>query len=175
MRISEPFVKVSLALWLVDRGATQVRVSIDGAEIHPDQVRRILQSRRYSHQTVRRSRVKWTGEFVRDEARITVVSRPGVDVTAVFPNGSKFIAECKGEPSQSGVEAGAELTSLYNALGQLVRHSGEITSAVKELGLVAADTERMRKLTRELRQNPAVAALHISILLVNAEGRVTPI
>jgi hypothetical protein len=175
MRISEPFVKASLALWLVDRGATQVRISVDGAEIQPDQVRRVFRSSGYSHQAAQRSCVKWTGEFVRDAVRITVVSRPGVDVIADLPDGTKFLAECKGEPSRSGVEAGADLTSLYNALGQLIRHSGEMSPADKELCLVAADTERMRKITRELRKNPAVAALQISILLVNAEGHVATV
>jgi hypothetical protein len=35
MRITEPFVKVTYALWLVSKGANNVRVSVDGAETSP--------------------------------------------------------------------------------------------------------------------------------------------
>jgi len=46
-RIVEPFVKVSYALWIVNKGAVSVNISVDGAETNPEQVAEILMSKGY--------------------------------------------------------------------------------------------------------------------------------
>jgi len=35
MRVTEPFVKISYVLWLVTKGANNIRVSVDSAEPEP--------------------------------------------------------------------------------------------------------------------------------------------
>lgn len=174
-RIDEPSIKAWLALWLVDKGATDVRISVDGAEVQPDRVRQIFETRGYSHEVQAKSRAGWTGTYTRGEIRITVVSRPGADVVATLPNDGTFMAECKGEPTLIGVRSGGDLTSLYNALGQLIRHAGQINPPPVEKAIVLPDTLRLRRIAKDLAQNPDVKSRGISILLVSAEGKVTEV
>jgi len=117
MRITEPFIKTHLALWLVSRGARNITLSVDGAEPSPEIVADVLKGHGYSHQPAPRSIAKWTGEYVASSARIVVVSRPGFDVDATFRDGRRCVAECKGEPTPSGVKAGLDLTAFYTGLG----------------------------------------------------------
>lgn len=172
-RINEPFIKARLALWLVERGVTAIRVSIDGAEVRPEQFKQILEVAGYSHIAASKSRVNWTGTYTRGGTQITVVSRPGLDLHASFPNGFQFIAECKGEPTPSGIQSGADLDGLYKAFGQLTRYAGEVAHPPDEKALVMADTIRMRVLAQSFKQNPAVKAWGVSILLVNVSGEIS--
>ena len=103
MRIEEPFLKAHYVLWLVDQGAEDVTLSVDGAEPYPEQVAEILGGRGYSRSRLPGSTVTWTGRFMRaGKAQILVVSRPGLDVEATLPEGGLLAAECKGEPTAKG-------------------------------------------------------------------------
>lgn len=172
LRVEEPFIKAHLALWLAARGASVIRILVDGAESHPDQLRQILVSAGYSHQVAPKSRVVWTGTYTRDQTQILIASRPGLDVSASLPSGEMFVAECKGQPTPIAVKSGADLTSLYNALGQLVRHVGEMAAQPQERALVLADTHRMRGIAQDISRNPAVRTLEVFVLLVDSSGKV---
>lgn len=171
-RIEEPFLKGHLALWLAARGAAEVRVSVDGAEPNPDTIRKLLLAAGYSQQLVAKSRPIWTGLYARGQTQITVVSKPGIDIEAVLGDGTIFVAECKGEPTESGTRAGTDLTSLYTALGQLVRRAGEMTPLPEEKVLAIPDMERLRRIAGEIARNQLVQAMGITLLLVDAQGKV---
>lgn len=171
-RIEEPFLKVHLALWLAARGATHVRVSIDGAEPNPDTIRQRLLAAGYARTPITQSRASWTGVYARGQTQITVVSRPGIDVTAALGEGTTFVAECKGEPTTKGARAGADLVSLYTALGQLIRHAGDVSPLPEERALAIPATARLRHVAQEVSRNPLVQTLGITLLLVDSEGTV---
>jgi hypothetical protein len=153
-RIEEPFLKVHLALWLAARGATHVRVSVDGAEPNPDTIRQRLLAAGYSHTPIAESRAVWTGAYARGQTQITVVSRPSIDVTAALGEGTTFVAECKGEPTAKGIKA------------------GDVSPLPQEKALAIPATARLRRIAQEVSRNPLVQTLGITLLLVDAEGNV---
>jgi len=173
LRIEEPFLKGQLALWLPARGAVQVRVSVDGAEPNPDTIRQLLSTAGYLKTSIAKSRPIWTGLYARDQTEITVVSRPGIDIEAALGDGTIFVAECKGEATQSGIRAGTDLTSLYTALGQLIRRAGEMSTLPQEKALVIPDTGRLRRIAREIARNQFIQLLGIALLLVDAQEKVS--
>lgn len=169
-RIEEPFIKAHLAMGLVARGARTLRISIDGKEHHPGNFRQILMTAGYSHKPDPMSKASWTGVYRKDQTQILVVSKPGADLAATFDDGRRFMAECKGEATERGVRSGGDLTAFYNALGQLVRHTGEISPPPDEKALVIPDTDRLRQIARSISQNSLVRHLKIAIILVDSHG-----
>ena len=61
-----------------------------------------LEFKAYRRQSLMDSMVDWTGRFSREAVDITVLSKPGIDIEAHFPDGKVLVAECKGEPTPSG-------------------------------------------------------------------------
>jgi hypothetical protein len=171
-RIEEPFIKAHLALGLVARGARTLRISIDGKEHRPENFRQILIRAGYSHEHDPRSKAIWTGVYGKDQAQILVVSKPGADLDATFDDGRRFMAECKGEVTRSGIRSGGDLTAFYNALGQLVRHTGETLPPPDERALVVPNTDRLRQIARSISQNSLVRHLKIAIILMDAHGNI---
>ena len=173
MRITEPRVKVSYVFWLVEKGAKDIRVLIDGAEPECEIVAEKLISRGYTRQPLAGSKKNWTGHFSKNEVHITVSSRPGIDIEAYFPNGKALAAECKGEPTPKGVKSGTDLTALYTALGQLLITSDAIKAT--NLALVVPDTLRLRAIVTRNSQNIQIKKLGVGISLVNESGEVEEI
>jgi hypothetical protein len=115
----------------------------------------------------------WTGVYAKDQIQITVISQPGVDIEATLGDGTVFVAECKGEPTESGTRAGTDLTALYTALGQLVRRAGEMSPLPHERVLAVPDTARLRRIAEEIARNQLVQLLEINLLLVDSNGRIS--
>jgi hypothetical protein len=175
MRIYEPFVKISYVLWLVAKGATNVRVSVDGAEPEHEKVARTLELRGYRRLPIKGSKVDWTGRFSWEGVDITVLSQPGIDVEAYFPNGKVLVAECKGEPTEKAVKAGLDLTAFYTALGQLIITAGDGGNSPKSLALVVPDTPRLRDIVTRASQNTRLNKLGVGLVLVDELGNITEI
>ena len=172
-RINEPYLKACVALWLGERGAKEIQVSVDGAEPDPDEFRRTLEEAGYTREPRKGSSVEWTGTYRNDQGiEITTISMPGLDIEATFPDGTRFLAEAKGEPTPKGVKAGTDLTALYTCLGQLIFCLQEPLPDERALCLPA--TERMESYVSKMLRNPLINQLGISIVLVNSEGKVLP-
>ena len=170
-RIKEPFLKACVALWLGERGAKEIQVSVDGAEPDPDEFRRTLEEAGFTKEPRKGSTVQWTGTYRNDQGiEITTVSMPGLDIEATFPDGKRFVAEAKGEPTPKGVKAGSDLTALYTCLGQLVFCLRE--PLPDEMVLCLPATERMEGYVRKMLNNPLIKQLGIGIVLVSSEGKV---
>jgi len=108
LRITEPFVKVHYILWLVDKGANKILVSVDGAEPNHEIVAQMLEMKGYQRQSLKGSKVDWTGRFTKAGVDIIVFSRPGIDIEAHFLNGELLLAECKGQPTAKGIKSGQD-------------------------------------------------------------------
>lgn len=175
MRVTEPFVKISYVLWLVGKGATNILVSVDGAEPEHEIVARTLESKAYRRQALKGSKVDWTGHFLTEGVDITVSSRPGIDIEAHFPNGEVLAAECKGEPTPAGVRSGTDLTAFYTALGQLIITADDEGKSPPILVLVVPDTPRLRDIVTRAAQNTRLKKLSIGLALVDESGKVTEI
>lgn len=175
MRITEPFVKISYVLWLVAKGANNIRVSVDGFEPEHEIVAQTLESKGYRRQPLKRSRVDWTGEFSREGVDITVLSRPGIDIEAHFPDGRVIVAECKGEPTPGGVKSGLDLTSLYTALGQLIITTDDEGKSPAILVLVVPSTPRLKARIIRTAQNTRIKKLGVGLTLIEESGKVTEI
>ena len=170
-RIKEPFLKACVALWLGERGAKEIQVSVDGAEPDPDEFRRILEEAGYTREPRKGSSVEWTGTYRNERGiEITTISMPGLDIEATFPDGRRFLAEAKGEPTPKGVKAGTDLTVLYTCLGQLIFCLQEPLPDERALCLPA--TEKMEGYVRKMLSNPLIKQLGIGIVLVNSAGEV---
>lgn len=175
MRISEPFIKVSYALWLSTKGAKTIRVSVDGAEPEHEIVAQILESKGYKREPIRGSKVNWTGLFFKEGVEVTVVSRPGIDIEAKFPDGKLIVAECKGEPTSKGVKSGLDLTAFYTALGQLIITADGEGKSPSHAVLVMPDTSRIRNIADTTAQNARFRKLDIGLTLVDQSGGVIEI
>lgn len=175
MRISEPFVKISYTLWLLAKGARKIRVSVDGAEPEHEIVAQTLESIGYRREPIKGSKVNWTGRFSMEGIEITVVSRPGTDIEAHFPDGTFIVAECKGEPTPSGIKSGLDLTAFYSALGQLIMTADGEGKSRSHAVLVVPDTVRLRDITVRAAQNSRFKKLDISLTLVDESGKVKEI
>lgn len=175
MRITEPFVKLSYVSWLVAKGATKVQVSVDGAEPGHDIVAQTLEAKGYKRQPLERSRVAWTGRFSKGSVNITVLSQPGIDIEAHFSDGKVLVAECKGEPTLSGVKSGLDLTALYTALGQLIITADDEGKSPLKLVLVVPNTPRLRDRIIRTAQNTRIKKLGVGLALVDESGKVTEI
>ena len=171
-RIKEPFLKASVALWLGDRGAKQIQVSVDGAEPDPDEFRRTLEAAGFIREPRKGSSVEWTGTFRNEQGiEITTISMPGLDIEATFPDGTRFLAEAKGEPTPKGVKAGTDLTALYTCLGQFIFCLQE--PLPDERALCLPFTDRMVSYVDRMLENPMVKRLGVDFILVDSKGRVT--
>lgn len=172
-RILEPSIKSHLALWLVTQGATDIRISVDGAEPHASVVKSILTEAGYSHHADHHSKADWTGEYKSSACKITVVSQPGIDIETTLPGIGDWVAECKGEPTDKGSKAGQDRVSFYTAIGQLLLTVGSRKElpAVRAVGL--PDTKRMANLVRDCSDNALLKCVGIKFLLVDKEGGVT--
>ncbi len=175
MRVTEPFVKISYVLWLVTKGANNIRVSVDGAEPQRQIVAQTLESKAYRRQSLEGSKVDWTGRFSREAVDITVLSQPGVDIEAHFPDGKVLVAECKGEPTPKGVKSGIDLTAFYTALGQLIITADDERKSPPNLALVVPDTPRLRGIVIRAAQNTRLKKLGVGLSLVDESGKVTEI
>lgn len=173
-RIVEPFVKVSYALWIVNKGAVSVNISVDGAEPDPEQVAEILMSKGYVREPLSTSNVSWTGHFtLRGKAEIIVSSQPGVDISATFQNKGLLVAECKGEPTPKAVRSGLDRTAFfYAAVGQLIITSGNLQTKPQRRVVVLADTDRLRALANDAAQNTMLKQIGLSFALVDKSGNV---
>jgi hypothetical protein len=176
MRIEEPFLKGHLALWLVAKGATSIRVSIDGAEPHPEAIRRILMDAGYSHMPSRQSKAPWTGRYeAAGRPAITVVSLPGVDIDAEFAASGHWVVECKGEPTPAGLRSGQDRTAFYSGLGQLIMTAGAMSPVPSRSILAIPNTQRLCALAAVASYNPYVQRLSVSFLTVDAVGQVVEV
>ncbi len=175
MRVTEPFVKISYVLWLVGKGANNICVSVDGAEPEHEIVAQTLESKGYRRQSLKGSKVDWTGLFSRKAVEITVLSQPGIDIKARFPDSRVIAAECKGEPTPKGVKAGADLTAFYTALGQLIITADDEEKSLLNLVLVVPDTPRLRGIVIRSAQNTRLKKLGIGLAFVDESGKVTEI
>jgi len=175
MRITEPFVKVSYTLWLVSKGANNIEVSVDGAEPKHEIVAQTLALKGYRRQPLKGSNVSWTGIFSCKGVEITVLSKPGVDIKAYFQDGKILVAECKGEPTPSGVKSGLDLTAFYTALGQLIITADDEGKPPSNLVLVVPDTSRLRDRVIRTSQNTRFNKLGVGLVLVDESGKVTEI
>lgn len=175
MRVTEPFVKISYVLWLVGKGATNILVSVDGAEPEHEIVAQGLESKGYHRQSLMGSKVNWTGHFSTEGVDITVSSRPGIDIEAHFPNGEILAAECKGEPTPAGVRSGSDLTAFYTALGQLIITADDERKPPPNLALVVPSTPRLRGIVIRAAQNTRLKKLGVGLSLVDESGKVTEI
>ena len=175
-RITEPFVKVSYALWIVDKGAVSIRISVDGAEPNPEQVAEILTSNGYVREPLTGSKVSWTGRFsLHGKVEVVVSSQPGVDISATFQNEKVLVAECKGEPTPKAVKSGLDRTDFYTALGQLIMTSGNLKPKPQFKVVVLADTDRLRGLAGEATQNILLRQMGVSLALVDRLGNVSEV
>lgn len=173
-RIVEPFVKVSYALWLVDKGVVSIRISVDGAEPDPGQVAEILISKGYVREPLATSNVPWTGRFsLLGKVEVVVSSQPGVDISATFQNEKVLVAECKGEPTPKAVASGWDRTNFYAAVGQLIIASDSLQSKPQYKVVVMADTNRLRGLASEAAQNTLLRQIGVGFALVDRLGNVT--
>lgn len=173
-RIVEPFVKVSYALWIVNKGAVSVRISVDGAEPNPEQVAEILISRGYVREPLATSNVSWTGRFsLQGKVEVVVSSQPGVDISATFQNEKVLVAECKGEPTPKAVKSGSDRTDFYTAVGQLIITSGNLQPKPQCKVVVLADTNRLRGLASDAAQNTLLRQIGVSFALVDRLGNVS--
>jgi len=175
-RIVEPFVKVSYALWVVNKGAVSVNVSVDGAETNPEQVAEILVSKGYVREPLSTSNVSWTGRFyLRKKAEVIVSSQPGLDISATFQNNILLVAECKGEPTPTAVKSGLDRTAFYAAVGQLIITCGNLQPQPQHKVVVLADTCRLRLLVENAVQNKLLRQIGLSFALVDRSGNVSEI
>jgi len=165
-RISESFVKVSYALWVVDKGAVSVTVSVDGAERNPELVADTLISRGYTREPLL---------SLHRKTEIVVISQPGPDISAYFPDKSMLVAECKGEPTPSAVRSGSDRTAFYTAVGQLIITTGSLQYLPQQLVVVMADTKRLRALVSDTAHNGLLRQLGLSFALVNRSGEISEI
>jgi hypothetical protein len=175
MRITEPFIKLSYALWLAATGASVIRVSVDGAEPEHDIVARTLESKGYKREPLTGSKVDWTGLFSKEGVEIIVFSRPGIDIEAHFPDGKIIVAECKGEPTPKGVKSGLDLTAFYSALGQLIITADGEGKSPSHVVLVMPDTSRLRDIAVRAAQNIHFRKLDIDLVMVDESGNVVEI
>ena len=175
-RVVEPFVKVSYAIWIVNKGAVSVNISVDGAETNPKQVAEILMSEGYVREPLIASTVSWTGRFsLQGKAEVIVSSQPGVDISATFQNKRLLVAECKGEPTPIAVRSGWDRTAFYTAVGQLIITSGNLQPQPQHKVVVLADTDRLRKLATQASQNTLIKQIGLSFALVDRSGNVSEI
>jgi|GEM_PF-4480683 len=175
MRINEPFVKVSYALWLVSKGANNIEVSVDGAEPEHEVVANALASKGYQRAPLESSNADYTGIFSNKGVVITVLSRPGIDIKAYFQDGKILVAECKGEPTSSGVKSGLDLTAFYTALGQLIITADDGEKLPSNLAVVMPDTPRLRERVIRFSKNARFAKLDVDLVLVDESGRISQI
>ena len=176
MRITEPFVKVHYVLWLVGKGANKILVSVDGAKPNHEIVAQTLEREGYNRQPLIDSKVNWTGHFTKAEVTITVFSRPGIDIKAYFTNGELLLAECKGEPTASGIKSGQDLTALYTALGQLILTvNNEAKSEHLNLALVVPDSTRLKDKLALTGRNTRLKQMRIGLALVDESGKIKEI
>ena len=176
MRIEEPFVKVSYALYIVNKGAMRVNISVDGAETNPEQVAEILMSKGYVREPLTSSNVSWTGRFsLQGKAEVVVSSQPGVDILATFPNKRVLVAECKGEPTPAAVRSGLDRTAFYAAVGQLIITSGNLQPLPQHKIVVLADTDRLRALASYAVKNILLKQIGLGFALVDRLGNVSEI
>ena len=175
MRITEPFVKVYYVLWLVSQGANIIEVSVDGAEPQPEIVAQILKLKGYQYQPLKDSTRAWTGKFLKSGVEVTVLSKPGIDIKAYFPDGTILKAECKGEPTPSGVKSGLDLTNFYTALGQLIMTADNEIGSSLSLALVMPETSRLRDIITRCSKNSRFKQLGIWLVLVGESGKITVI
>lgn len=175
-RIVEPFVKVSYALWIVDKGAVNVNISVDGAETNPEQVAEILMSKGYIREPLATSNVSWTGRFsLQGKVEVVVSSKPGVDISATFKNKRLLVAECKGEPTPAAVRSGLDRTAFYAAVGQLIITCGNLQPQPQHKVVVLADTDRLRALASYAIENTLMKQIGLSFALVDRSGKVSEI
>jgi hypothetical protein len=173
-RIVEPFVKASYTMWLIDKGAINVNISVDGAEPNPEQVTEILKSKGYVREPLSTSTVSWTGRFTSQEkAEILVSSQPGVDISATFQDERVLVAECKGEPTPTAIRSGLDRTAFYAAIGQLIITCGNLSAQPQQKVIVLADTNRLRKLASDATQNTLLRQIGLSFALVDRLGNVS--
>lgn len=177
VRASELLVKAHLALWLVNRNAQDVRVSVGGAEPSPGAVRNALERERLVHTPIRWQRASWTGIYTRltDGVQVTVTSEPGPDAEAGLPDGQRFMAECKGEPTLKGLKAGYDLTAFYTAIGQLLMTVGGQKSPPERLAVVVPNTPRILGFAGAAVRNPLLQRTGLTVLLVDHLGTVTEV
>jgi hypothetical protein len=175
LRITEPFIKLSYALWLVDKGARVIRVSVDGAEPEHEIVAKTLESKGYKREPISGSKVNWTGLFSKEGVEIIVISHSGIDIEAHFPDGKIIVAECKGEPTPSGVKSGLDLTAFYTALGQLIITADGEGKLPSHLLLVLPDNTRLRDIAVRATKNARFKKSDIGLALVDESGQITEI
>lgn len=174
-RVTEPTVKAHVALWLANRGATELVISVDGAEPNPTTVVDILEVAGYSRHAAAKD-PSWTGIYTAtNQQDIRVTSLAGPDIQAAMPGGTRLVGECKGQPTESGVKAGLDLTGFYTALGQLIVAAGGVSPLPEFLLLGFPRTKRFEGFAQKLVGNELLTDRGLEIVLVDNGGVVASV
>ena len=166
--------KAAFAQWLVERGAAKVLVSLDGMEQGAKDFPQYLARTGFTFERNLKSKAAWVGSY-RNGASVVVecCSRPGLDIEAAFTSDAIWVAECKGEPTASGIKAGSDLTSLYCCLGQLISSAGKMLPLPQRRFLVVPNSDRLQSTMAVLAANPLLQGAGIEIAVVDRMGQVT--
>jgi hypothetical protein len=176
MRITEPFIKISYVLWLLDKGAQNIRISVDGTEPEHQIIAQTLALKGFHREPLSGSKVDWTGKFSKKEVEIIIISKPGIDIEAHFPNEKVLLAECKGEPTSSATRSGQDLRALYTALGQLIiTANSEEESVPLNLALVLPYSIRLKEILTRTARNTRLIKLGIGLAIIDKSGKVSEI
>lgn len=172
-RIVEPFVKAAFARWLLQNGARDVTVSVDGMEARASEFPTWMQVVGFEFEADPRSRATWVGRFGHSTGTVTTCCKPGLDIIATLDDGTQAVGECKGEPTKSGIGSGQDLTALYQCLGQLIVSAGKLNPLPTRRFLVLAHSGRLAPTVELVRQNALVRQAGIDVATVSATGQVT--
>lgn len=171
-RVTEPFLKAHLALWLAEHGATSIAISVDGAEPQAREVREILCGSGCTFEKTSDSRTVYAGSYVRPGLAVVVNARPGIDVRATFDDGRELLAECKGEKTAAGIRSGTDLTAVAEVIGQLLLGAGDLGGDAL-LALVLPRTDRVVGFARRVAANRFLSRLPVYVLVVDGSGGVS--
>jgi hypothetical protein len=172
-RITEPFLKVRFALWLVARGCAEITLNLDPYEVDAPETLPLLQAAGYGFARHARTTTTYAGRYRLNSAVITVaVARGGADVIATLGDGRQLAAECKGEVTPAGTLSGTDRTSVYEAIGQLIWRFGELKPPPDLVALVLPDTPRVRGFAQTASENEFLTRIPLLLALVSADGGV---
>jgi DNA-binding beta-propeller fold protein YncE len=171
-RITEPFVKGRFSLLLIDMGAVEVTVSVDGQEVDADEIRRLFLDAGFNFVAKIGTRSPYVGVYRRGGVTVGVGAGPGPDVIAVFPDGRRLYAECKGERTAAGIRAGTDWAGFCEVLGQLLMAVGDLEQPADFAVLVLPNTPRVVGFAERAVRNRFSSQIPVIHVVVHHDGRV---
>lgn len=174
-RVTEPFVKISYALHLVRAGATRVELSVDGSESNPAEVVTLLQKAGYIFERAKGTSSLYAGAYRSGATEILVRAKAGPDVVARLDRGRLLMAECKGAPTASGLEAGGDWTAFCEAIGQLLMAAGSARPAPDVAVVAFPKTPRVEGFIARAALNSLLAKVPVQFVMVDDRGTVTEV